>query len=248
VVAAVVDEEHMSLGAEALVAEWSADAAVVAEPTDLQVAIAHKGFEWVEIETRGRAAHGSAPADGRDAILRMGRVLIALESLDRRLQSKAPHPLLGSPSLHASVIAGGGELSSYPDRCTLRVERRTLPGESGQAGLTEARVILERLREDDCDFQGHASHVFSRPAYEIAPSHPLPGMLQVAAESAGRSVVATGMPYWTDAAILGGAGVPTVLFGPGGSGLHGPDEHVKVDEVIECRNALVAFARLYLRG
>ena len=117
------------------------------------VATAHKGFEWIEIETRGRAAHGSRPADGRDAILRMGRVLAALESLDRQLQSGPAHPLLGAPSLHASIIAGGSELSSYPDRCTLQVERRTLPGEPLNAAWLEARDILAQLERDDPEFE-----------------------------------------------------------------------------------------------
>ena len=97
IVAAVVDEEHASRGAEALVERWRADAAVVTEPTDLDVAIAHKGFQWVEIETRGRAAHGSRPADGRDAILRMGRVLDRLEALDRQLQTQPAAPAARHP-------------------------------------------------------------------------------------------------------------------------------------------------------
>ena len=91
IVAAVVDEEYASIGADALVRDWTADGAVVTEPTDLQVAIGHKGFAWIDIETRGRAAHGSRPRDGRDAIMRMGRVLQRLERLDRELQSRPPH-------------------------------------------------------------------------------------------------------------------------------------------------------------
>ncbi len=130
VIACVVDEEHASIGADALVTRWRADAAVVTEPTDLQVAIAHKGFEWVEIETEGRAAHGSRPREGRDAIRLMARVLNGLDALDKRLQSKPPHALLGTASLHASLIEGGRELSSYPDRCHLQMERRTIPGEA----------------------------------------------------------------------------------------------------------------------
>src|SRR5687768_10595386 len=128
IVAAVVDEEYASAGADALVSRWRADAAVVTEPTDLRIAIGHKGFAWFDVETRGRAAHGSRPLDGRDAILRMGRVLHALEQLDRRLQSAPPHPLMGTASLHASIIEGGRELSSYPDRCGLKLERRTITG------------------------------------------------------------------------------------------------------------------------
>ena len=130
-IACVVDEEHASIGADALVTRWRADAAVVTEPTDLQVAIAHKGFEWVEIETEGRAAHGSRPREGRDAIRLMARVLQGLDALDRGPASqKPPHALLGTASLHASLIEGGRELSSYPDRCHLQMERRTIPGEA----------------------------------------------------------------------------------------------------------------------
>ncbi len=130
VIACVVDEEHASIGADALVTRWRADGAVVTEPTDLQIAIAHKGFEWVEIETEGRAAHGSRPREGRDAIRLMARILTGLDALDKDLQSRSAHPLLGTASLHASLIEGGRELSSYPDRCHLQMERRSIPGEA----------------------------------------------------------------------------------------------------------------------
>lgn len=245
IVAAVVDEEHMSLGAEALVGHWRADAAVVTEPTDLKVATGHKGFEWVEVETRGRAAHGSRPADGRDAILRMGRVLAGLESLNGKLQAGASHPLLGAPSLHASIIAGGSELSRYPDRCTLQIERRTLPGESLNAAWLETQDILAQLERDDPEFEAAARPIFSRRAYEIAPSHALPEMLRTAALSAGCASEIAGMTYWSDAAILGAAGIPTVLFGPGGAGLHSLEEHVRLDDVLLCRDALVTLAHRF---
>lgn len=248
VVAAVVDEEHASLGADALVAKWRADAAVVTEPTDLDVAVAHKGFQWIEIETRGRAAHGSRPHDGRDAILRMGRVLNRLESLDRQLQAQPAHALLGTASLHASIVAGGIELSSYPDRCRLQMERRTLPGELPGAGLHEALAILERLRRDDWEFEGDARLVFGREPYEIERSHTLPATLVRMAQSVGWQPRMVGMTFWTDAAILGAAGIPSVLFGPGGAGLHSPGEHVRVKDVCVCRDALVALAREFTRA
>ena len=125
VIAAVADEEHSSLGADALVKTWRADAAVVTEPTGLDVAVAHKGFQWIAVETRGRAAHGSRPRDGRDAIMRMGRVLSRLERLEKELRDGASHDLLGTASLHASIIDGGEELSSYPPehRCSSSAER-----------------------------------------------------------------------------------------------------------------------------
>src|SRR5216110_2357488 len=129
IVAAVVDEEHSSIGADALVQTWRADAAIVTEPTDLAIAVGHKGFAWVEVTVEGRAAHGSRPAEGQDAILRLGRVLTWLETLDRTLQTQPPHALLGTGSLHASFVEGGHELSSYPDRAVLQMERRILPSE-----------------------------------------------------------------------------------------------------------------------
>jgi acetylornithine deacetylase len=245
IVAAVIDEEHASLGAEALVAKFHADAGVVTEPTDLDVAVAHKGFQWVELETRGRAAHGSRPREGRDAIVRMGRVLAALERLDRSLQDGRTHPLLGTASLHASTIAGGGEWSSYPDRCRLRVERRTLPGEPASAALDEANAIMAAAAREDPEFEGDAMPVFGRDPYEIDPAHPLPALLAEAAAGAGHDASRVGMTFWTDAAILGAAGIPSVLFGPGGAGLHSAVEYVRLRDVAVCRDALVALARRF---
>jgi len=243
VVAAVVDEEHASLGADALVATHRADAGVVTEPTGLDVAVAHKGFQWVTVETRGRAAHGSRPSEGRDAILRMGRVLAQLESLDRRLQAGPAHPLLGSASLHASLIHGGRELSSYPDRAWLEFERRTLPGEGPRVAFDEARTVLDTLRAEDPEFDADVKLIFGRGAYEVDPGASIPADLLGAAAAAGIAARLTGMTFWTDAAILGDAGIPSVLFGPGGAGLHSTEEFVFVEDVCRCRDALVALAR-----
>lgn len=247
VIACVVDEEHASIGAEALVTRYRADAAVVTEPTDLAVAVAHKGFEWVEVETEGRAAHGSRPRDGRDAILRMGRVLTELEALDRSLQSGRAHPLLGAASLHASLIEGGRELSSYPDRCSLQIERRTIPGEpTGSAGR-EVEGILTRLHAQDPEFKGASRVMFHRSPYEIDAKHELPTTLVAASTKAGLNAPIIGMSFWTDAAILGDAGIPSVLFGPTGAGLHSLEEWVDIDSVLKCRNALINLARMWCK-
>jgi len=245
IVAAVVDEEHASIGAEALVSKWRADAAVVTEPTGLDVAVAHKGFQWIALETHGRAAHGSRPRDGRDAILRMGRVLSRLESLDRRLQGGPAHPLLGTGSLHASLIEGGHELSSYPARAALQYERRTLPGEPSDIARVEADALLAELRREDPEFEAEARLVFGRDAYEIDADSQLPALLTDAARAAGCGASIAGMTFWTDAAILGAAGIPSVLFGPGGAGLHSLEEYVIVDDVCRCRDALAALARAW---
>jgi acetylornithine deacetylase len=241
IVAAVVDEEYASLGAEALVTRWRADAAVVTEPTDMRIAIGHKGFAWYEIVTRGRAAHGSRPADGRDAILRMGRVLARLEQLDRDLSRRAGHPLMGAPSLHASLITGGRELSSYPDRCALKLERRTIPGETDAHVAGEMLSLLELLRVEDPEFEADVVRLFSRPPYALAADHDLPRAL---AHAIGTDRF-IGMSFWTDAAVLGSAGIPSVLFGPGGAGLHSVEEYVEVQDVLRCRDALAALARTW---
>jgi acetylornithine deacetylase len=247
IVAAVVDEEHGSIGADALVTRWRADGGVVTEPTGLAVAVAHKGFEWVMVETEGRAAHGSRPEDGRDAIMRMGRVLGALETLDRDLQGGRRHPMVGAASLHASLIEGGRELSSYPDRCTLQIERRTIPGEAEGCGGREVEAILDRLRSADPEFQANSRAMFARSPYEVDPAHPLPqGMIRAAA-AVGCTSPTIGMSFWTDAAILGGAGIPSVLFGPTGAGLHGLEEWVDIQSVCTCRDALVHLIRDWCR-
>jgi acetylornithine deacetylase len=173
----------------------------------------------------------------------MGRVLSRLESLERQLQTGRSHPLLGTASLHASLIHGGRELSSYPDRAWLEFERRTLPGEGAGVAFDEARAVLDALRAEDQEFEADARLVLGRGAYEVDPRASIPGDLLRAAAASGISPRLTGMTFWTDAAILGDAGIPSVLFGPGGAGLHSTEEYVFVEDVCRCRDALVALAR-----
>ena len=245
VVAAVADEEHASAGAEALVATHAADGAVVTEPTDLRIATAHKGFEWIEVETRGRAAHGSRPADGRDAILRMGRVLGRLEAVEAGLRARPSLPRFGRPSLHASTIRGGQAFSVYPDRCVLGVERRTVAGEASDAGFAEVRAALSGLAAEDDEFDASARRILTRPPHAIAGDHPVCRELTQALRRRGLDAAPTGMSFWTDAAIIGRAGTPAVLFGPAGAGLHGPEEYVEIDSVRACRDVLVEVARAF---
>jgi acetylornithine deacetylase len=250
IIAAVIDEEYASIGAEALVTKWKADAAVVGEPTDMKIAVGHKGFEWVEITTRGVAAHGSRPADGRDAIMRMGRVLSRLEKLDRALQSRAPHPIHGTASLHASIISGGRELSTYPDECVLKMERRTIHDEPNQCALAEATEILDELRREDPEFSASAKFVFSRPPY-LTPFSTGNELAKLISNAIGRKAVQPvigGMSFWTDAAILGEAGIPSIVFGPGGAGLHSVSEYVLADDVLTCRDAFIKLATEFCSG
>jgi acetylornithine deacetylase len=237
-IAAVADEECNSIGTQALLKQVTADAAIVLEPTDLQLVIAHKGYAWLEIATRGRAAHGSLPEEGRDAIRMMGRALIALDGLDRSLAARPRHALLGRPSVHASLISGGQELSSYPAECRLELERRTLPGETDDSVTAELDGVLEELRAADSDFRATLRFLSSRPPYEISPSAPLVhNTLAVIRNVCGSGELA-GMSAWTDTALLAAAGIPGVVFGPRGRGLHGRDEHVELDSVLQCAEVL----------
>ena len=246
-VTAVIDEEYSSIGARSLVKEWTADAAVVGEPTDMTVAVGHKGFEWVEIDVEGRAAHGSRPADGLDAIVRMGRVLGRLERLDQDLQARPAHPLMGTASLHASTVQGGREWSTYPDSCRLRMERRTIAGESQEVSLTEVESILRELRAEDPDFRAKARYVFGQPPYETPADHPIARDLEAAVARTGGKTTRSSMSFWTDAGVLGEAGIPSVIFGPTGKGLHSVAEYVVAEDVRACQAALVELVRDFCR-
>ena len=238
VIAAVVDEECNSIGTQALVKQVRAEAAVVLEPTDLRLCIAHKGYAWVEVITRGRAAHGSLPDEGRDAIAYMGRVLARVEALDCELAARPPHALLGRGSIHASLISGGQELSSYPAECRMQIERRTLPGETGTHAEAELRDILTALAAKDTDFRAEAKLLAERTPYEISADSPIASAAANALRRVTGSAEMCGMAFWTDTALLAEAGIPGVVFGPRGRGLHGADEYVELDSVVVCAAAL----------
>ena len=153
VFSSVADEEYASIGTEALVKEYKTDAAIVTEPTDLDVCLVHRGFYVFNIETEGRAAHGSKYSEGIDANMYMGRIIAKLETLSKKLLKSKPHQLLGPPSLHIPLIKGGSELFIYSDKCEISVERRTLPGESHQKIVKEIADILSSLSHQDANFK-----------------------------------------------------------------------------------------------
>jgi acetylornithine deacetylase len=242
VVAAVADEEHVSLGVQEALRRVSADAAVVTEPTELEVAVAHKGFVWSEIEVTGRSAHGSRPHLGVDAIIKMGAVLGELERLDRSLAQRT-HPLLGRASVHASLIEGGVELSSYPAHCKLGLERRTLPGETARHIDAELASLLERCRKADPGFEASHRLLLVREPFEIDEDQELVVLVaQAAAEVLGKPPKIGGASYWADAAFTAAAGIPTVLFGPGGEGAHAIEEWVSLSDTEAVARTLVRLA------
>jgi acetylornithine deacetylase/succinyl-diaminopimelate desuccinylase family protein len=238
VVTAVVDEELASIGTEAVLRTVVPDAAIVAEPTDMKVAIAHKGFVAFEIETHGRAAHGSRPDLGVDAIAKMGHVLVGLEALDRALRERPPHPLLGTGSAHAGVVAGGLEYSTYPDRCLLQAERRMLPGEPVDEAESELQGLLDALGRDDADFRGVCRVVGARDAHEVDPGEEI---VRLVTEHAG-TPEPVGAHFWTDAGLIGAAGIPAILFGPGGEGAHAEVEWVSIEDAERCAAVFLAVA------
>jgi acetylornithine deacetylase len=234
VVACTADEEYASLGAENLVARGTRpDFVLVCEPTDERLCVAHRGFAGFEIEVHGRAAHGSRPDLGIDAIAATGVALTRLEALARELAARDPHPLLGAPSVHASVISGGQEFSSYPERCVLQGERRTLPGETDDEIAAEVAALAAGV-------DATTRLVFSRPPLETDPAHEL---AQAVAQAAGTASF-EGVPFWTDGALFAAAGIPTVIFGPRGTGAHAAEEWVEIDSLVRCVEVYAESVRL----
>jgi len=225
----------MSLGITKLVEEYKADAAIVGEPTDMKIATAHKGFVWIEVETNGRAAHGSVPEKGVDAIVHAAKVVNRLNGLQDKLRARR-HPLLGPPKIHTSTIRGGTHWSIVPDRCVLRLERRTVPGETTDFVMKEIEELLTSIKLEDDNFRGGARKIFERPPLETASNEPIVQTLQqTIAEVIGTFQSPVGVPYWTDGAILShSASIPTCLFGPGDiSVAHSPDEYVNAEDVLQ---------------
>jgi acetylornithine deacetylase len=234
---AVVDEEYASAGTEAVARRWRPDAAIVGEASGLQIVTEHKGFVWFQVETEGVAAHGSLPDVGVDAIFMMGKVVAALEELGVRLRRSAPHRTLGTGSLHASLISGGQELSSYPASCRLDVERRTIPGETPETAEAEIRGAIEKIASTDPRFKATLRRTFARSSMEARQDSPLVlALADHVKRVTGSPAVFAGMSGWLDSALLDGAGIPTVVMGPAGAGLHGVQEWVDLQSVAACRD------------
>ena len=245
IVAAVADEEHASEGTQSVLRRWSADGCVVTEPTSLRACVAHKGFLWAELEVAGRAAHGSRPDLGADAITGMAPVLAGLRALQARLDER-PHPLLGPGSVHASLIGGGQEMSSYPARCVLSVERRMLPGETVADVERELEELLGLARAADPRLATELRIGLARGPFEVEPDAPIVSVLRAAGKEAlGVPPPVVGDHPWMDAALTSAAGIPTVVFGPGGAGAHAVEEYAELASVAACADVLVATARRF---
>ena len=231
VVTAVADEEVASVGTVAVAASAQADAGIVAEPTEEKLGVAHRGFASFRIRVAGRAAHGSRPDLGIDAIARTGPILTRIAALDLELRDGDAHPLLGTGSDHASLISGGQEYSSYPASCELEAERRTVPGETDE---DVAHEVADLVGDVDASWELTAT----RGPFAIDAAERI---VELVARHAGEPE-RIGLPFWTDAALLQGAGIPTVLFGPCGEGAHAEVEWVSLESLERCVDTYVAVA------
>jgi acetylornithine deacetylase len=244
--AAVADEEYASLGTEDLVSRYHPDGAIVTEPTTLDICLAHKGFAWFDVTTRGRAAHGSRFDLGVDANMRMGRVLAELDLLEKELRARTPHPLVGPPSLHAATICGGSGLSTYAASCRLQIERRTIPGECAESVIEEIGSILHRQMARDPGFEAELNVVLVREPFEVAPDAPIVRALTEASTAVlGRTPAYVGQTPWMDAALLAAAGTETVVMGATGAGAHAKEEWVELASVHQLARCLAEAALRY---
>jgi acetylornithine deacetylase len=245
IVAAVIDEEFESLGTRAMLERGTrADIAVVTEPTRLAICPAHRGFVWLEFAFAGRAAHGSRYDIGIDAIQHAATVLTALDRYQHDILTSRTHPLLGRASLHASTIRGGVGWSTYPEQCTLRVERRTVPGETTASVLQEVEALLSQLRLADAQLSVTVRVDTAQGPSDVAVDAALVQRLARSHEAVrGVAPAIEGLSAWTDAALLNDAGIPAVCFGPGDIALaHAATEYVPLSEIDSATAVLTAFA------
>lgn len=229
-VAAVADEEYLSIGSEQVATAYRADGVIVAESSGFYIVPAHKGFIWFEVITAGRAAHGSDYEGGVDAIVHMGRFLAELEKLIHDQQNLEPYPLLGPPSLHASLIQGGIELSTYPSSCSLKIEWRTVPGQTEEELRGLLQAIIDRLHAQDAGFQAEVRTLFVRYPFQVARDAPVvQTVYRQACQVLGREPEYEGMGGWADTSLFERAGMDALIFGSDGEGAHAEVEWADLD-------------------
>ncbi|HEU4559216.1 MAG TPA: M20/M25/M40 family metallo-hydrolase [Longimicrobium sp.] len=245
-VAAVADEEVASIGMQEVLRHVTAHAAIVTEPTEMTVGLAHKGFCWMEVESFGRAAHGSRYDEGIDANLRMGRFLARLDTLEQQLRTSEPHPLVGPPTLHAAMLHGGTGASTYAAQCKLTVERRMVPGETEEIVVGQLRAIADQLAAEDPTFRAEVRATLTRGGFEVpADAAIVRTVLDMAADVLGERPQTRGFGFWMDAAFLAEAGIETVVIGARGDGAHADVEWADVESHVQLADILARAAVAY---
>ncbi|HIH87994.1 TPA: ArgE/DapE family deacylase [Candidatus Bathyarchaeota archaeon] len=233
VVAGVCDEEFASIGTERVMEKTRVDAAIIGEPSALQIERCHKGFAWIDVETKGLATHGSMWETGVDAIAKMGNVLTGLEAIGVKLQKKK-HPVLGPASVHAGIIKGGLELSTYPDKCLLQIERRTIPGEERKDVEAEVEALLKGIADKDLKFKASYEITFYRGPMDVPETADICQTIVACSKEAIKLTPAfIGGSGWMDTQIMWEKGIPAVAYGPAGEGAHAAVEWVDLDSVVD---------------
>lgn len=242
IITAVADEEFASHGTRAVIESGvTAHAAIVTEPTRLAVVPAHRGFAWADVTVQGRAAHGSRYDIGVDAITHAALLMAELDAYSRETLTTRTHPLLGHASLHAGVISGGSGISTYPERCDLSLERRTLPGERGSDFAGEIEAAATRVRARVADFRADVRAGLIQEANDVPVDHPIVTALLAATAAHGAAAPVEGLSCWTDAALLTAAGIPAICYGPGDIALaHAAEEYVVLSEITRATNVLTS--------
>lgn len=240
ILALVADEEHGSRGTEEVLRHYTADAAIVTEPSHLDIIVAHKGFAWFDVDIHGIAAHGSRADLGIDAIAKAGHFLVALDGYDKRLAHHT-HPLLGNGTIHASVISGGEEPSTYPAHCRITLERRTIPGETLATVERELRDVLDTIAASVPDFRYDLTPGLHREPFEADPESPiLQSLTRQGQVVLGHPLTQRSEQYWTDAALLSQAGIPSLLVGVDGGGAHANTEWATTASLHQLTDILTA--------
>jgi acetylornithine deacetylase len=243
----VADEEDLSAGMEYLVNHWLKDisprpsGAIFLEPTEEEIGISHKGFNWYELEVTGKAAHGSRPEQGIDAIMPLRSALDELSRIQAELIEHEPDPLLGYASVHSSTIKGGTELSVIPGRSRLKWERRTIPGESQQDLNLELKRIADAAENHPGGHEVKAREFFVRLPHKVPNDARILELLHKVSPQSKT----VGLSFWADSALGAQAGIPSVLFGPIGHGAHAIDEWVSLKSLVRVYEALKRLIESY---
>lgn len=246
IVTLVADEEFGSRGTEEALATFTADAAIVVEPSDLELTVAHRGFAWFGVSITGRAAHGSMPEQGIDAIAHARRVMDALDLLEAELEAAAGHPLLGHGTVRVATITGGVDAATVAPSATLTIERRFLPGESPDFVEQQLRLALLPLLDgpdsatasDDNTARATLTRLVARGAFEVDPSWPIVDIVARATADVTGSAVRRGEPFWTDAGLVVGAGIPCLVIGVAGGGAHADVEWATTESMTQLTEVL----------
>jgi acetylornithine deacetylase len=239
----VSDEEDKSTGMEYLVDKWLPQVSpapvggIFLEPTEEDIGVCHRGFTWYELTVTGKAAHGSRPEEGIDAISPLRSALEELSKIQAELLLRHPDPLLGHASIHSSIIKGGSELSMIPSRSCLQWERRTLPDESLRDMASELDRILQAVNNHPGDHTVTGREFFVRPPYRIAEDAQILNRMQIVTPNSQR----VGLSFWADSALAGAMGIPSILFGPIGHGAHAIDEWVSLKSLKSVYDVLKDF-------